>query len=518
MICLLLFGLQILGPMQSPIQAKQTNNYLVNNAISVNLGTDTSAFLSTWNTSAVSFGSSNASQITLPLTVYGTYNFIVKWGDGSQNIITSYNQPEATHTYASPGVYNLNITGLIDGWALYNSSNAHLGDANKLLVISQWGDLQLGNTGYNFDYAKNLKITAVDAPNLTGTTNLANTFSYCSNLGNSGNFNKWNVSTITNMRMIFFDASDFNQSISSWNVSHVTDMSYMFYGTSTFNQPLSNWNVSQVTTMESMFAGASAFNQSLNNWNVSQVTDMFSMFYSASAFNQPIGSWNTSSVTTMDSMFYSASSFNQPIGSWNTSKVSNMQWMFGYAQAFNQPLDNWNVSHVINIESMFYNASAFNQPLEKWDVSNINYMDYMFDRARSFNQDLGGWNVAKLQSAMFIFYLTNLSVSNYSNLLIGWSKLNLQHGVMLGCGSLQYNSTAATARQSIITNFGWKITDGGQSIPSTPSTTSLTVSTSASSKSAISQGKSSPVSLISVILGLSIITALRVTKYRKRVK
>ena len=54
-------------------------------------------------------------------------------------------------------------------------------------------------------------------------------------------------------------------------------MSDMFCGAYSFNQNLGNWNVSNVTDMKNMFYEACYdFNQPLNNWKdkVSNVTDM----------------------------------------------------------------------------------------------------------------------------------------------------------------------------------------------------------------------------------------------------
>ena len=40
----------------------------------------------------------------------------------------------------------------------------------------------------------------------------------------------------------------------------------MFDGASSFNQPLNKWDVSNVTDMRIMFVRAESFNQSLNNF------------------------------------------------------------------------------------------------------------------------------------------------------------------------------------------------------------------------------------------------------------
>ncbi|TKJ20508.1 MAG: hypothetical protein CEE43_12585, partial [Promethearchaeota archaeon Loki_b32] len=260
----------------------------------VRIAQDPDEFLSVWDTIKTSSGSSGSNQVHLPLQSSGTYNFMVDWGDESNEMITIWNQTAVTHTYASKGVYTINITGTIIGWRFNNG-----GDRLKILEIQQWGCLRLGNSGRYFYGCSNLELIATDNLNLMGTANLYQTFANCGNLGNSGNMNGWNVSSVTDMSNMFEGASSFNQSIGNWDVSSVTDMSYMFYYVSSFNQPIDSWNVSSVTDMSSMFRFASSFNQPIDSWNVSSVTDMSSMFRFASSFNQPIVSWDVSSVKNM---------------------------------------------------------------------------------------------------------------------------------------------------------------------------------------------------------------------------
>ena len=57
--------------------------------------------------------------------------------------------------------------------------------------------------------------------------------------------------------------------------SKITDMSKLFSRTILFfNQDISSWDVSNVTTMNQMFYNAQSFNQDLSAWDVSNVTDM----------------------------------------------------------------------------------------------------------------------------------------------------------------------------------------------------------------------------------------------------
>ncbi|MFX1320092.1 MAG: BspA family leucine-rich repeat surface protein [Promethearchaeota archaeon] len=337
----------------------------------------------------------------------------MNWGDESIDTITIWNQATVTHTYASEGVYTINITGTIVGWQ-FNEG----GDRFKILEIQQWGCLRLGNSGGYFDGCCNLKITAIDSLNLTGTTSLYRAFEECKNLGTSGNMNSWDVSSVTNMHNMFDGASSFNQPLDNWDVSSVTDMRFMFGGASSFNQPLINWNVSSVTDMRGMFGAASSFNQPLENWDVSSVTDMSVMFDETPSFNQPLDNWDVSSVTDMGYMFSYALSFNQPLDNWDVSSVTDMGYMFRYAFSFNQPLGNWNVSSVTDMDGMFYAIA--------------------------------------------------LSTSNYDNLLLGWSQLNLRTGVTFHAGYSKYSSAAADAREFIITQFSWTIMDGGLKKPGSP--------------------------------------------------
>ena len=87
-------------------------------------------------------------------------------------------------------------------------------------------------------------------------------------------------------------------------VSRITNMVYMFSYVDLggppnpyFNQDIGSWDVSNVTNIQQMFFNASAFNQDISSWNVANVTNMFEMFYSASSFNQDISSWSVSNVT-----------------------------------------------------------------------------------------------------------------------------------------------------------------------------------------------------------------------------
>ena len=117
----------------------------------------------------------------------------------------------------------------------------------------------------------------------------------------------WDTSNVTQMRLMFFNATSFNEPIGHWDTSNVTDMGDMFwaqrnaldtgggaYGPGIFNQDISGWDVSNVTDMENMFLRQTSFNQDLSNWCVTNITSKPTGFdQGASAWTEPRPKWGT---------------------------------------------------------------------------------------------------------------------------------------------------------------------------------------------------------------------------------
>lgn len=173
-----------------------------------------------------------------------------------------------------------------------------------------------------------------------------------------------------------------------------------------------------------------------DNPDLSQVTDMAQMFFRATSFNDDLSDWDVSNVTAMNVMFRQATAFNQNLSSWDMGNVTNSAIMFENADAFNQDLSAWNVSNVENMTRMFNGADNFNQDLSSWDIRNVGDMTQMLDN-------------------------TNLSTTNYDNILVGWSALpNLQRGVDFDVTGVEA-CEAEVERFSLINDLNWNITDGG---------------------------------------------------------
>ena len=197
--------------------------------------------------------------------------------------------------------------------------------------------------------------------------------------------------------------------------------------------------------------------------DTSSVTSMSNMFRGTSVFNYDIGNWDTSSVTNTSFMFRDASVFNYDIGNWDTSSVTNTSNMFSAAKAFNQDIGNWDTSSVTNMSFMFRSAFVFNYDIGSWDTSSVTNMSFMFRDAFNFDQNVAAWDVTSLINASNMFTSVTLSTVNYDAILVGWEAQAVLDSVSFSGGNSKYSlsSAAETARQALITDHTWSITDGG---------------------------------------------------------
>lgn len=280
------------------------------------------------------------------------------------------------------------------------------------------------------------EITAANAATTctSGITDMSQLFMYPPPFFDE-DLSSWDVSQVTNMSEMFFQAPFFDADIRFWDVSQVTNMYRMFSNAYSFRQDINGWDVSQVTNMTSMFAFANRFNHSLNSWDVSNVTNMSFMFRDTQRFDGDISSWDVSNVTDMRLMFFRTQAFNQDIGNWDVSAVTNMREMFANAHVFNRDLNNWDVSAVTNMTEMFYYADAFDGDISDWDVSNVTNMRGMFHRATAFSGDLSNWDVSSVQNMNQMFAFTDNFISDIS----GWDVSQVTDMVQLFRAATAFN-------------------------------------------------------------------------------
>ena len=189
------------------------------------------------------------SQLLIP-TGQGDFLYDVDWdGDG---VFDDFNfKGDALHTYNAPGIYKVSIRGTFSHMrfntkeecdAKYdNKDMLLLCNKNTLLSVVQWGDQNWISMDNMFMNAEKLKYVPEQLPKFKRPISMKN---------------------------MFYNASSFNQNISSWNVSNVDNMSAMFSFAENFNQDINSWDVSNVKDMYSMFEGATSFDQNISSWDI----------------------------------------------------------------------------------------------------------------------------------------------------------------------------------------------------------------------------------------------------------
>lgn len=207
---------------------------------------------------------SDGETFTLPLHSSSTINSFVRWGDSSTDTITSYNQPEITHTYATAGIHTIEMGGTVNGFRFNNS-----GDKLKIRNIYRWGcfDWSMYAT---FRGCSNMVINAVDRPLIT-TNEFWSEFSDCTSITKIPGIKNWDITSVTEGCGYLFNncTSLTSIDVSDWDVSNLTSLINMFRGSSLVSTgDISGWDVSNSESFLSMFADSSITDIDISGWDL----------------------------------------------------------------------------------------------------------------------------------------------------------------------------------------------------------------------------------------------------------
>lgn len=206
------------------------------------------------NTTKGSYLSSDSDQFKLRL-INETVNLLVEWGDGTIDTITSYDQPEITHTYPSSGIYNVKITTSSPYTFLFNNG----GDRNKMLDIKNWGNLRAVSGAFFSCF--NLTVSATDAPVIPGPS-LAQCFRACYNLSDI-DVSAWDLSNVNRLNVMFNGSSNVDTSFANWDINQVIDFSNFLpqatLSTSNYNETLISWAAQSPQINKSISFGNSQY-------------------------------------------------------------------------------------------------------------------------------------------------------------------------------------------------------------------------------------------------------------------
>ena len=399
-----------------------------------------------------------------------TYDFIIDWGDGTSDHITTYNDSALDHLYGSSGVRIISVTGLCPSmrWGGFGSNPEYR-------RVLEWGRTGFRYLASAFNNCYLLTISdAIDKPDLSQVMRIHSMFyecraittgvegwSFAGELANAtdgltlmfdhcdyfnADLSGWNTTGITNMYGLFNYCVRFNNDISGLDTSAVTNMERMFFFNDTLNHPsLANLDTSACTNFNAMLSFCTDFDIDISGWTIRNdvPVTMASMFNSSDIFNQNIDAWDVSSVTDMTSMFQDAFLFNQGFPTWNTGNVTKMSYMFAATfgtswGVFNGDISNFDTSSVTTMRKMLHNCNEFNQDISGWDISSVaNFEDFMSNG-------------------------TAFTTANYDLLLNAWSLLTVQQVLNFRVAASYTIATSQTARD-VLTDppNSWTITDGG---------------------------------------------------------
>jgi len=165
-------------------------------------------------------GISNNDQFILGTISTGVYDFVVDWGDGSSDTITTFDDPALTHTYSTAGTYNLKISG-----NTYEYPYFFNGDDGKLVSIDNGGILSFGTSAISA-FRNSINLTQISFINTTGVVQFTDTWRVCNSLtsfplidtSSGTNFTKawYNCTSLTSFPLL--DMSSGTNFTDTWRV------------------------------------------------------------------------------------------------------------------------------------------------------------------------------------------------------------------------------------------------------------------------------------------------------------
>ena len=157
--------------------------------------------------------------------------------------------------------------------------------------------------------------------------------------------------------------------------------------------------------------------------------------------------------------------FNEDVSGWDVSNATDLSYTFAYCYPFaGTGMSGWDVGNVTTMANMLnWCYLAFNPDISGWDTHSLTTMANMCLTCNTFNRSLAAWDVTGVTTMANFTDGAHWSTANYSATLIGWESQAVQTGVALNVGTGKYSAgAAATARQALIDDHTWTITDGGQ--------------------------------------------------------
>lgn len=252
-----------------------------------------------------------------------TFDFVVDWGDGSTDHITSASDPLREHTYATAGYHQLRIAGVFPNITMKNEPTAVV-----VRSVEQLGDV--------------------------GWTSFKDAFNGCTGM-TSFAAGTCDTSAVTDFSVMFGACSALTAiDLSGMDTSAAVYLGSMFTGCiSLVTLDLSMLDTSNVTSASSMFVSCEVLESvDTTGWNTSKMHTFYRMFRKCYALQTiDLSHWDTSKATTFNSMFQSANALTDIVGieNWNVEGINTTAGLGAFVQAsfllplarYNTLLTNW---------------------------------------------------------------------------------------------------------------------------------------------------------------------------------
>jgi hypothetical protein len=195
-----------------------------------------------------------------------------------------------------------------------------------------------------------------------------------------------------------------------------------------------------------------------------------------------------SSSNSASSLFQGCNLTNVDFSTWDFSLCTSFLKFLSVNTSFSGNVEGIIHSGVTNARQAFVNTPLGNPDLSTWDVSAITSWDDALRNCSlgaltdvsgwvpkgnmngvfNVNPDFEGlgldtWTIGAITGGGNLFANCTLTTANYDATLIAWEAQAPSNAVPINFGSSQYTlgGAAEAARTSLISTYGWTITDGG---------------------------------------------------------
>ena len=213
--------------------------------------------------------------VTLPCEDDGVFNATIDWGDDTTSTITTFDDVDLSHVYATAGDHAITIVGTFPNIIFNNAA-----DKLKLISVENLGFMGWTTMQSAFSGCSNMTSFKAGNTDTSAITGLVNTFNGCSGL-TSMDLNNFDTSNVNNFGGTFRDCNSLTTlDLSSFNTSNVTSAGLMFAectGLTSLN--VSSFDTSNFSNMGAMFRNCSGLTTlDLSNFVTSSATSFTNMF------------------------------------------------------------------------------------------------------------------------------------------------------------------------------------------------------------------------------------------------